>query len=143
MQTDYKQQAKDFLSKYNLILDIREAVPQKSPLWAKDEKHGINYWITISKENATNIKYSFDYWGSIADKENNGRGFAKRPTSYDILACLNTLDENCTFEDFCSSYGYDDDSITAQKTYNAVIIQIDGLKKVLSKEAIEELNNIM
>lgn len=140
---DYEKQAKDFLAKYNLILDIKTATPQKSPLWAKDEEnHGINYWITL-KENKTGGKsYSFDFWDSIANKENNWRGFAKYPTRYDILACLNTFDDGLSFDDFCYSYGYDNDSITAEKTFKAVKIQIEGLKSLLNEKALSDLNEI-
>jgi len=139
---DYKEQAKNFLKKFNLLLNIREAVPQKSPIWAKDGNHGINYWVTLSENKTGGKSFSFDFWGSIADKENNGRGFAKRPSAYDILACLNTYDKDVSFGDFCLSYGYDEDSITAEKTYKAVMLQIEGLENVLSKEAIEALNDI-
>jgi hypothetical protein len=139
---DYKEQAENFLKKFNLLLNIREAVPQKSPIWAKDGKHGINYWVTLSENKTGGKSYSFDFWGSIADKENNWRGFAKYPNAYDVLACLNTYDKNVSFGDFCLSYGYNEDSITADKTYKAVMLQIEGLENVLSKEAIEALNDI-
>ena len=140
MKTDYNENAKKFLQDFNLLLNIKEAIPQKSPIWAKDGKHGVNYWVTISENKTGGKSYSFDFWGSIADKENNFRGFAKRPTAYDVLACLNTYDENVTFEDFCSSYGYDNDSRTAEKTFKAVTIQIEGLKQILSSKAIKKLN---
>jgi hypothetical protein len=135
---EYYKQVKDFLSKYCLTLTIKEAIPQKKPLWVSDRKtedYGKNYWVSIKNKNG--ISYNFDFWGSIKDKYGN-----KKPNAYDVLACLDTLSDGETFESFCNSYGYDTDSILAEKTYKAVMKQIDGLKKILSKEAIEDLNNI-
>ena len=141
METNYKQQAKDFLTKNNLTLNIRQAVPQKAPLWQKgNENHGVNYYCTLSNKDGKH--YAFDFWGSIKDKENDFRGFAKAPTVYDILACLDTYNDGYTFEDFCTYYGYDTDSITAEKTYKAVQYQTEKLKEILTKEQQDELNEI-
>jgi len=122
--TDYKQQAKDFLQKYELSLKIVTAVPQKAPLWHEEGKeHGVNYYCTLSNKDGK--EYGFDYWGSIADKENNFRGFPKSPTAYDVLACLDTYSDGFTFEDFCHSYGYDTDSRKAEKTFKDECVHID------------------
>lgn len=135
---EYLKKAKDFLNKYNLSLIIKEAIPQKKPLWVSDRKtedYGINYWVSL--KNKEGISYNFDFWGSIKDKYANSK-----PNTYDVLACIDTFSDGETFDDFCNSYGYDTDSILAEKTYKAVMKQIEGLKKVLSTEAIEDLNNI-
>lgn len=140
---NYFKQANDFLAKHDLTLDIREAIPQKSPLWAKEgEKHGINYYCVL--QNKEGKKYSFDFWGSIADMEKVRYGEKKsaKPTNYSILACLDTYSDGSSFEDFCAEMGFDTDSITALKTYEAVQKQIEGLKSVMSVEALEELNEI-
>ena len=141
METDYNKQAKDFLAKYELTLSVREAVPQKASIWQKgNENHGVNYWCVLS--NKEGKKYAFDFWGSIKDKENDFRGFSKTPTAYDVLACLDTYSDGYTFEDFCSNFGYDDDSKIAEKTYKAVQYQTEKLKEVLTTEAQEALNEI-
>jgi len=43
----------------------------------------------------------------------------KTPTLYDILACLTKYDPG-SFKDFCSNYGYDEDSRKAFEVYIAV-----------------------
>jgi hypothetical protein len=143
MENNYDKQADNFLSKYNLTLNVREAIPQKMPLWCKEgEKHGINYFCSlVNKEGKA---YSFDFWGSIAEAESIRRYEVRRrrPSSYDILACLDTFSDGSSFEDFCNEFGYSTDSIMAEKTYKAVMKQVEGLKKILPTEAIEELNNI-
>lgn len=140
METDYNKQAKDFLKKHELSLNVRTAVPQKSPIWSDGKEHGVHYYCTLS--NKEGKIYGFDYWGSIKDKKNDFRGFPKFPTTYNILACLNTYEDGYTFEDFCSSNGYETDSIKAKKTYHLVQHQIAKLKEILSPEAQAELNEI-
>lgn len=137
----YNEEARNFLKKFELSLNIREAIPQKPPIWHKGkEDYGINYYCTlVNKEGKS---YAFDFWGSIKDKENYFRGWSKSPSAYDILACLDTYNDGITFEDFCTGYGYDTDSITAEKTFKAVQYQTSKLKEILSIEAQEELNNI-
>lgn len=73
------------------------------------------------------------------DKENLIKEYM--PSSYDILACLSLLDED-TFEDFCSSFGYDTDSIKAEKTYQACIEQDRQLRKLFSDSQLELLAEI-
>lgn len=63
------------------------------------------------------------------------------PNAYDILACLSPLYED-TFEDFCWSYCYDTDSITAQKTFDACREQDRMLRKLFSPDELEALNEI-
>lgn len=63
------------------------------------------------------------------------------PTEYDILACLETYVPD-TFEDFCSEFGYDDDSISALKTYLACQKQWSNIRKIFTEEQIEELAEI-
>lgn len=141
MNIDYKKQARDFLEKHGLTLNIREAVPQKAPIWQKgNENHGINYYCSLSNKDGKH--YSFDFWGSIKDKENDFRGWSKAPSAYDILACLDTYNDGYTFENFCFSYGYDTDSITAEKIYKVVQYQTEKLKEILTPEAQNELNEI-
>lgn len=67
---------------------------------------------------------------------------AVKPSAYDVLACLDILYEY-TFEGFCSSFGYDTDSITAEKTYRAVLEQDRMLRKLFSPEDLERLQEIV
>jgi len=137
--SEYLQQAKKFLAENEISLTIREAIPQTAPLWVNEDKsedYGIKYWVTLENR-TTGAKYGFEFWNSISAKLKN-----ERPNAYDVLACLDTYADGESFNDFCSDYGYETDSIKAKKTYNAVMKQIEGLKKVFNKEQLEELNEI-
>ena len=63
------------------------------------------------------------------------------PTAYDVLACLQKYDVG-TFENFCSEFGYDEDSRTAEKIYKAVCKEYLNVCKLWSDSEIEELAEI-
>lgn len=131
---NYNKQADQFLADTGTTLTIIEAVPQKTPLWAKKgEKHGTHYSVTLENKNH---RYTFDFWDSIANKEKN-----IKPEAYEILACLSPLYED-SFEEFCDSFGYDIDSITAEKTYKACVDQDRNLRKLFTHAEIEKLTEI-
>ena len=64
-----------------------------------------------------------------------------KPSSRSILACLTKYDPD-TFENFCSEYGYDADSKTAEKIYNAVINEWQNVCALFTDEEIQELAEI-
>ena len=64
-----------------------------------------------------------------------------KPTNYSILACLTKYDPG-TFEDFCSDFGYNTDSRSAEKTYKAVVNEWQSVCALFSDKEIEELIEI-
>ena len=65
----------------------------------------------------------------------------KEPKPYDVLACLDVLYDD-SFEDFCSSFGYDTDSIAAEKIYKACLEQSNQLKILFNDKELEKLAEI-
>ena len=63
------------------------------------------------------------------------------PNEYNVLACLQKYDIG-TFEDFCDEFGYDTDSKTAEKTYNAVCDEYKQLCAIFSDDEMEQLQEI-
>ncbi len=63
------------------------------------------------------------------------------PTEYDLLATLTKYDVG-TLEDFCSEFGYDVDSKSAEKTYNAVCEEYLKVCAIFSPTEMEELQEI-
>lgn len=47
-----------------------------------------------------------------------------------------------SFEDFCSEFGYDEDSRKAFKTYKAVFREYEAMRRLFSEEALEEMREI-
>ncbi len=68
------------------------------------------------------------------------KAFAK-PTPYDVLAALQKNDIG-TLEDFCGDFGYNTDSISASKTYNAVRDEFLNIERLYNTEEIEQLQEI-
>jgi hypothetical protein len=63
------------------------------------------------------------------------------PTAYDVLTCLQKHDVG-TFKDFCSEFGYDEDSRKAEKIFRAVVVEYGNVRKIWSEEEIELLREI-
>lgn len=64
-----------------------------------------------------------------------------RPDCYDVLACLTKYDPG-TFENFCSEYGYDEDSRAAERVYIAVQNEYANLKRIFDPEQLEAMQEI-
>ena len=82
-------------------------------------------------------EYSFEFGMSIADT----REFKDKPTSYDALACLTKYDPG-TFEDFCSDYGYNDDSREAERIYKVVVREWKAVRELYNDDELEVLRGI-
>lgn len=76
-----------------------------------------------------------------ASKELKKKKAAAIPTAYDVLACMEKYDPG-TFEEFCSVFGYDEDSKTADRIYIAVIKEYKQLERIFTAEQMEELREI-
>lgn len=63
------------------------------------------------------------------------------PKEYDILTCLTKYDPG-TLEDFCSEFGYDIDSKSAEKTYLAVKEEWKNVQTIWTDKEIELLIEI-
>lgn len=89
------------------------------------------YAVTIRRGNAA---MTVNYRQSIFN-------IGKKPSKYDILACLTKSDPG-SFEDFCSDFGYDSDSRKAYHIYEAVCKEWQGVKEVFIGvlEQLREIN---
>lgn len=105
-ETDYQQQAGDFLRKWGIEFAVRKTNSGKCPPFCDGKHvHGDEHRITLKRPlNGKRLKFPF--WNSLRDSEEG-----KEPTAYDVLACLGS-DTSCpdTFEEFRREYGYDQDS---------------------------------
>lgn len=171
--TNYNEQAKQFLESTKTTLGIEKATEQTPPIWATNEKHGIKYTVTLSnsrgsytfpfwdsvhnrevidaieKAAATRTPWdrqSPEYFRAKDILKKNGATISDvekfTPDAYDILACLDVLHED-TFEDFCSSFGYDVDSRQALKIFKAAEKQDRALRKLFTLEELDLLQDIV
>lgn len=83
-------------------------------------------------------RLSFDFWNSCADMVEG-----REPTAYNVLACLSS-DAYCpdSFEEFCSEYGYDEDSAKARQTWKRCTAFADRINAFFDGSELEELAEI-
>lgn len=97
-----------------------------------------NYMITVTNTE-TNQKITFEFWASIANPE--------LKTEYDILNAFycfvsDAIAGSYTFEEFCSEFGYDNDSRQAEKIYKKCKKQLEKLKKIYDGDVCELANKL-
>lgn len=150
---EYIKQATEFLRKTYTKMKIRYVGLAVNKKWKEKEKRCL-YEITLTSPRGS---MTFDFWDSIrntkirtmpfdaynvqANKELAAKKKAAVPSVYDVLACLQKYDPG-TFEDFCSDYGYDEDSRTAERIYFAVQREYTQLARLFTPEQMEELAEI-
>lgn len=130
---EYIEQAHKFLRDSATTIQIKKADIQTAPRWSKDGQHGYKYQVTL-KRNRGN--YTFDFWDSIANRQED-----KKPTQYDILACLSVFEGS--IDDFVSTFGFDNSKVSeVLDTYNAVVDQSLQLKHLFTAKQLEQLAEI-
>ena len=131
--SEYTKQAEQFLKETDTEF---KAEFLTNDLYFPDDKEPRDiYKITIIRKNK-GIYWVFKFGQSI--KDSNGE---TKPTAYDVLAGLTNYDPD-TFEEFCTSFGYDEDSRKAEKVYNAVVKEWDNVKRCWDEKEIEKLQEI-
>jgi hypothetical protein len=135
MMNEYKKMAEDFCKETNTKITITYKDTVQNPWDATD--YTANWWhdvyrVRIDRNHKT---YSFNF---TASKHATVNG--KRPTKYDILACLTKYDP-CDFDNFCAEFGYNNDSIKAYKTYKAVQKEYNNVIRLFS-DVMERLEEI-
>jgi hypothetical protein len=132
MKTDYQKQGEDFLKETGTKMTVKFIANKKH---FEDEKESRDVFrVTFTRGK---IKRSIVFGQSIAQSTGHGDN---SPSAYDVLACL-TKQDFADFKDFCESFGYEEDSRKAYRTFKAVHREF---KKVndLWPDCIEQLCEI-
>ena len=167
---EYLKRAKDFLNKANAKCEIVYGGISRNENWKEKEKRNwydvtittprgkmsYTFWdsihnteistMTFEEYAKKKLKYKrvedMSYGEKVKVKNDLARLKAKAvPNEYDVLACLEKYDVG-TFEDFCSEFGYDEDSRTAERIYIAVIKEYKDLTRISTEKQMEELSEI-
>jgi hypothetical protein len=93
---------------------------------------------TITEKRETTDKFKIE--GGFIPKPTDFKRNRTAPTAYDVLASL-TKNEVGSFDDFCSDFGYDNDSRTAEKVYIAVQKEYSEVKRLFNDvmDALQEI----
>lgn len=167
---EYLEQAKNFLNKANSKCEIVYGGISRNENWKEKEKRNwydvtittprgkmtFTFWdsihnteistMTFEEYAKKKLKYNrvedMSYGEKVKAKNDLARLKAEAvPNEYDVLACLEKYDVG-TFEDFCSEFGYDEDSRTAERIYIAVIKEYKDLTRIFTEGQMEELSEI-
>lgn len=166
METNYRKQAEDFLVKTKTEFKARFLSHGK--YFENDKVSRDIYEITLNRNGKI---YTFNFGQSVANsgvpkdtvdafayhkidyykyEARHGYVAAQKkakelrngtpPTAYDVLACLTKHDIG-THKDFCSDYGYDEDSRKGLETYLKVQEEYRNIYR-LFHDVMEELQEI-
>lgn len=166
---EYVKQAKDFLNKANAKCEIVYGGISRNETWKETAKRNwydvtittsrgkmsYVFWDSINNTEISQMtleeyvekKLKRRYSDFSYDEQKKAERELKKlkteavPSEYDVLACLEKYDVG-TFEDFCSEFGYDEDSRTAERIYIAVIKEYKDLTRIFTEEQMEELIEI-
>lgn len=145
--TDYNKQARDFLKDCNATMKMMYLGRNVNENW-DEERERDNYLVNIVTP-LGNMQVKF--WDSInntIDNINRERSclMRKKPTAYDILACLTTYDVG-NIEDFISEFGFEikkrGDFTHIQNIYNAVKKEYEDVCRCFTEKQIEKLQEIV
>lgn len=97
-----------------------------------------NYMITVTNTE-TDQKITFEFWASIANPE--------LKTEYDMLNAFycfvsDAIAGSYAFKEFCSEFGYNNDSRQAEKIYRKCKKQLEKLKKIYDGNIYELANKL-
>jgi hypothetical protein len=166
---EYTKQAAEFLEKASAYIEIDFAGRAINRDWKESTPRNLysvtistprgsmtfDFWDSIYNTEITEMnagqyaekRYNrrFDcltpYEKNLARKELQAKKAAARPGAYDVIACMQKYDPG-TFENFCSEFGYDEDSRAAERIYFACQNEYSQLAKIFTPEQLEEMQEI-
>lgn len=136
IESDYEQQAMDFLKDTNTTMKI-ERIDHRTDGGCMNTGSHFDYGITIKRNSKS---WKFQFCDSIDAYRKN-----ELPSAYDILACLQKYEVETDLIEFCNEFGYD---LTSKKEIDkARIIHKAVLKEyekvmLLFEDVIDELAEI-
>lgn len=135
-KSEYDIQAENFLNKYGLAVTFELIDQNPNKLW-EDDLIRNHYKVTITRNGNPN-GLTIEYWDSAVNTEAD-----KVPTAYDVLAVIGSQSTVYdTFEDFCSEFGYDEDSRTAERIYKAYNEEAKSIVNFFTEIELEDLREI-
>ncbi len=165
-KSDYELNAEKFLTDHGVGFGAR-LIGHMVPPYAEDEPNAlsVDVWeVCLTRHNKS---WSFKFWQSVhesswthySDKTIAGlvkpfgipsiqdvidarqtHKHGNAPTAYSVLASI-TKNDPGTFEDFCSDFGYSDDSMRAHRIYLAVQKEWRGVERMFA-DCIDKLQEI-
>lgn len=139
MSSEYTKQAKTFLRKAHARMSITYAGTVNGfPFDERDSNNHNKYIVRIDRDGKS---YRFPFYDSAF---NTWHG--KRPTAYDVLACVEKYEPEADVWDFADEFGYDIDSRAeyrrVERIWRACTEQYKKLLRLFGEELLAELQEI-
>lgn len=135
---NYEKQARDFLEKTNTLLHVTYLTTRKH--FPDDTEERDVYSVSIVRGNKS---HTLEFGDSIVNTHKNANAMArKRPSAYDILACLQKYEPERDIDDFASEYEIEKPS-EAIRIYGAVSREYAALADMYTPEELSELAEIV
>lgn len=136
MLNEYELQAKKFLKNTNTKMSITYVDCSIPKNWNDGQYHN-RYRISIKRNNQS---MSFYFYDSVFNTQKGNR-----PTSYDVLSCLEKYEVSSDTQDFAKDFGYEinnkEDYKRVKKICNAVNKEYKNVIRVFG-DVMEELEKI-
>ena len=126
---DYQAQANRIAEQLGIKLTVKSSEYKKH--FADDTNYRTVFRCRLSRGRKG---YTFYFGQSLTEG-------SKEPDMYSILSCLQKYDVG-DFENFCADFGYDEDSRSAEKIYNAVVKEWQAMERLFDESELELLNEI-
>lgn len=97
-------------------------------------------WDMFKRHGGIETAYSRDFT-AYSRHFIRGNPVPRSPRAYDVLTCIPKSDPG-TFEDFCSEYGYDNDSRKAEDIWRGCCAEWDKARRFFTPSEIEQLQEI-
>lgn len=97
-------------------------------------------YLDLTKNALVSILRKTD-WGFLNNGKSDIIHYPEIPTAYSLLTSITKSDPG-TFDDFCSEFGYDNDSIRANETWKAVKEEWFNVRDFFSRTELEQLQEI-
>lgn len=134
--SSYEQQGIDFLTTNKIEFSTKFIGHDTHLEYDKEERD--RFKCSFIKREYPIKRLEIKFGQSIASSTGNG---GEKPTAYDVLACITKYDPG-TFNNFCSEFGYDEDSRKAEKIYNAIQKEWQQVCAFFTPEEIEQMQEI-
>lgn len=129
MKNEYDIQAENFAKKFNVKLSVIGDPEYKKYFHTEKESRYV-FKLRLTRDKKS---YTFSFGQSIA-------AGAECPKLYDVLSCLTKYDPE-GFDNFCSEFGYDQDSRTVERVYKAVCKEWKAVNRLFN-DCLDELQEI-
>ncbi len=110
----------------------------KMAQWGGNTENWNHHNITV-KNTDNGLKCRFDFWSSIAHPD--------MTEEYDVLNAFycfvsDSISGKMNFEEFCGEFGYDTDSMTANKTWKSCKKSTEKLERIYNGDMYDLANEL-